>query len=111
MWQQCVAVTAALALAAVAARAMADGSEASQTGRRLVEHGVHWVSVAREEPDALLRLQHAATALAYLRAAREVCADAELTRTTGVDVERAWAHAERRLAAARQSARGAPNAR
>ena len=70
MLQQSSAVLLLLLVVSVASRVVAETGEPTRVlhAQRLLEKALYWESVAT--PDAALRLQHAATALAFLAAAR-----------------------------------------
>ena len=54
----------------------------------LIRLSLHWREVCLQDTDAILRLQHASMAVAFLRAARMMCSDSELERACGIDVSR-----------------------
>lgn len=98
MLQQCVAVTATLAVASVASRVYLDTRETATDALcvRLIQKSIHWQRVTGTNP--LARHKHLSMALAFLLAAREVAPDATLERLTGVDVSKMHADLEQSLA-------------
>lgn len=103
MLTQPAAVLLVMVVVSVASRVMAETAEPSrlQHAHRLLDRALQ--KPDGEHVDGTLALQHAATALAFLEAARECATDAELERAAGVDVARAQRRLERALAAARQN--------
>jgi hypothetical protein len=103
MLTQPSAVLLVLFVVSVASRVMAETAEPSrlQHAHRLLERAFQVADA--EHVHGTLALQHAATALAFLEAARECATDAELERAAGVDVARAQRRLERALATARQN--------
>ena len=56
--------------------------------QELLRQCLHWRDLAMQDTDAVLRLQHATTAHAYLQSARYVSTDVHLERSSGMDIQR-----------------------
>lgn len=97
-----------LAAAALVSKFAAEpGLGGSSIALELMRACLHWRDLAQQDTDAVLRLQHAATAAAYLQASRRAARDADLERACGLDVARL----EEKLEAAVADARELLNAR
>lgn len=98
--------TVALAAVSLVARSWTDPDAAVvDAAADLVRRAAQWRDATAQDTDPALRLQHAATALAYIHAARALAHDASLERRTGVSVARLTRSAERAVVRARQSVR------
>lgn len=73
----------------------------------LVQRAMQWRETAVQDTDPALRLQHAASALAYMQAARSLARDGSIERRLGIDVARLSRSMERRVQEARQICRPA----
>lgn len=108
MLRQCAAVSSILFALSVASRLVAENADGTvpAAGRALILRALHWNDVAEGEmDDDALRLQHYASAFAFLQAARELTSDMELERSTGLDVSKISADIEHRCAKTRQNIR------
>jgi len=101
----CVAVTSVLSIVSLFARMVVESSNVVSKGTYLFEKAMYWYDVAQAEHDVLLKIEHCATAVAFMNAAREVSTDAELEASAGLDVQRTSKRLERSLVAARETKR------
>lgn len=93
--------TALLVLSLVSKLLVAPADDAH--GPELLRQALHWRDVARQDASAALRLQHGATAAAYLQCARVVARDDELERAVGLSVPQLHRALEQAVTEARQS--------
>lgn len=105
MLQHALTVTAVLVLVSLFSKLLADEHHAGGRTVELLQQALHMRDVATQDADPALRLQHAASAVAFLQAARTMARDADLERESGVDVPRLARSLEARVMEARQSVR------
>lgn len=113
-WSECAAgVTVGLVAASLAARsAQAPDAATTSAAAELAARAMQWRETAVQDSDPALRLQHMATALAYMHAARSLARDGDIEQLVGFDVARSMRMLEKRVTEARQSLRtriGVPN--
>jgi hypothetical protein len=99
--QVCVVVTALTAVLSVACKLVVEAPQLVTKSSGLLERAFYWRDLARSEDDLLLRYQHYATAVAFVRAAMEVHADLE--HSAGVDVARECRRMQQAMAAVRDA--------
>ena len=104
MLSQAVATTTVLLVVSLVTKlAFESGDAPGDGGGELVRQAVHFRTLATQDADAALRLQHLAMALAYVDAARALHRDETLERSSGRDVARLARHLERQVAEARKA--------
>lgn len=105
MLSQAIATTTVLLVVSLVTKLAFESGDASgdSGGGELVRQAVHFRTLATQDADAALRLQHLAMALAYIDAARALHRDETLERSSGRDVARLARHLERQVAEARKA--------
>jgi len=99
----CGIVTSILVVVSLLSRLLVDSSNASSKGAYLLEKAMYWYDVAQADDDDTLRIEHCATAVAFMDAAREVATDNELETAAGIDLSKLSRRLERSLVVAREA--------
>ena len=101
-----VATTGGLILLSCATRIGTDFVTGNTAlSRDLLDMALHWMNVANQDADPVLRFQHSAMAIASLAAARRGTRESDLERASSLDVSRLSRDMETQLRNARQALR------
>jgi hypothetical protein len=99
--QVCAVVTAVTTVMSIACKLVVETPQLVSKSSGLLERAFHWRDVARSEENMLLRYQHYAMAVAFVRAAMEVHSDLE--HAAGVDVARECRRMEQAMTTVRET--------
>lgn len=88
MWLQAVTTTVILVLVSIASKMSLDATVERSQATELLRSALNWRDISLQDEETVTRLQHAVMAATFLQAARLACRDADLERTSGIDVSR-----------------------